>query len=242
MPAAALAPAPAASATAAPLPARAGLGLRVLRAVPFATVCVVLSAAGHVFASGGALPLPALLLGWLAICAMATAAAGRERSLRALCVGLLGAQAALHLLFQLAQPAAPGTPAMPGMAGMAAMPGMAPPEPSHAHAALLGMSAQMLAAHLLAALAAGWWLRRGEAAIWRLVRMTAKAADAAARACTAAVGSALLLAAARPGALAAPAARRLPAGWDDDGAHRLPTPLLLRHSVIRRGPPAGAYH
>ncbi|WP_232246452.1 hypothetical protein [Kitasatospora mediocidica] len=261
------APAPAAPATAAssstPLPARAGLGLRVLRAVPFATVCVVLAAAGHVLASGAAVPLPALLLGWLLTCAAAAGSAGRERSLRALCVGLAGAQAGLHLLFHLAQPAVSGTPGMrdmAGMADMAGMPGMtgtASPEPPaggaaahlavtapHAavfwwHAALLGTSPQMVAAHLLAALAAGWWLRRGEAAIWRLVRVGARAADAAARACPAALRNALLLATARPGALAAPAARTVPAGAEDD-RHRLPARLLLRHSVIRRGPPAGS--
>ncbi|MGW4898324.1 hypothetical protein ACWEQL_39710, partial [Kitasatospora sp. NPDC004240] len=39
-----------------------------------------------------------------------------------------------------------------------------------------GLTPSMLAGHLAAALVAGWWLRRGEAALWRLVRITAGAA------------------------------------------------------------------
>lgn len=247
------APAPAVPAPAkAPPPVRAGFGLRVLRAAPFATVCVVLAAAGHVFASGSPLPLPALLLGWLAVGAMAVCSAGRERSLRALCGALAVAQLGLHTLFHLSEyggSGSPGMTAMAGMAGMADMPGMAAAPPPAAtaaphavlwwHAVLLGMTPQMLGAHVLAALAAGWWLRRGEAAIWRLVRVSAKAAEAAGRACAAALNGLRLLAAAALGTPLAPSGHPLPAGADD-GRLRRPAPLLLRHSVIRRGPPTGA--
>ncbi|MDH6113823.1 hypothetical protein P3T36_005665 [Kitasatospora sp. MAP12-15] len=254
MPATARASAASAPATAAPLPpVRAGFGLRAVRAVPFATVCVALAAAGHVLATGAgtAIPLPALLFGWLAVGAAAVGTAGSERSLPALCGGLGVAQLALHMLFTHLSPhaasGASGIAEMTGMSDMAGMPGMAAvQQPAAAsvgtaavapHAGLLGMSPQMFAAHLLAALAAGWWLRRGEAAIWRLVRLGAKAAEAAGRACAAALRGARLLAAARPGGWAAPPARPIPPGTDD-GWLRLPAPL--RHSVIRRGPPTGA--
>lgn len=108
----------------------------------------------------------------------------RERSLSTITGALGAAQLGLHLLFHLAQGAgAPGMAGMPGMSSMPAMPGMpsaAAPVAPHAlgwaHALLLGLSPAMLAAHLVATVLAGWWLRQGEAAIWRLVRLTARAA------------------------------------------------------------------
>ncbi|MET9292213.1 hypothetical protein [Streptomyces sp. NPDC003077] len=108
-------------------------------------------------------------------------------------------------------------------------------EPSTMHGLL--PSLPMLLGHLLAALAAGWLLRRGEAALWRLVRLSAPAA----RAVTALVG-------ALRGALAL--LRVLLAGLVGalDGTPRAPFPygheqarpqeLLLQHSVVRRGPPS----
>lgn len=48
-----------------PAPGRAAaLDLRVLRALPFATVSVVLAVAGHALASGAGVPLGTVLLGW----------------------------------------------------------------------------------------------------------------------------------------------------------------------------------
>ncbi|MGF1429060.1 hypothetical protein ACQRUO_21435, partial [Kitasatospora sp. LaBMicrA B282] len=167
----------------------AALDLRLLRALPFATVCVVLAVAGHVAAAGAAVPAAAVLLGWTATAVPAVLAARRERSLAAITGGLALAQLGLHLLFHYAQaaPAAqpvgiPAMPAMPGMAAMPGMPGMAAGAstslPPHL---LLGLSPAMLAAHAVATAVAGWWLRRGEAALWRIVRGTAQAAAATAR-------------------------------------------------------------
>ncbi|NJP69106.1 hypothetical protein, partial [Streptomyces spiramenti] len=57
-------------------------------------------------------------------------------------------------------------------AGLAAVPG-------EVTAALVAMTAPaMLAGHLLAALAAGWLLLRGEAALWRLIRLSGEAVAA----------------------------------------------------------------
>ncbi|MDH6126388.1 hypothetical protein [Kitasatospora sp. GP82] len=278
------------------LPVRAALDLRVLRAVPFATVCVVLSATGHVLASGCPVPVSALLLGWLAVCAGAVVLAGRERSLREISGGLAVGEVALHLLFHSAQDllfhsaqagasgsaGIPGGRGMPGMAmagrtapgagvpgqfGMRLMsttagPAMATPSGAgrtvlrtatgphmvvaaapHAvvgwHTAFMGVSPAMLATHLVAALAAAWWLRRGEAALWRLVRLTAKAAQTTARACTTALGVALTLAAALVGALSGLGHRPVRT-TADGGQRRLPAAAFMRHCVIRRGPPREA--
>ncbi|MGW2248900.1 hypothetical protein ACWCXH_01665 [Kitasatospora sp. NPDC001660] len=244
-----------------PLPVRAAaLDLRVLRALPFATVCVVLAAAGHALASGGAVPLSALLSGWLLTGAVAVFGARRERSARAIVGGLAAGQGGLHVLFHAAQ-CPRRSPMRAGMDGMADMPGMggrsgapmthmvmgggAAPHTAvaathvafWAHATLLGLSPAMLAAHLAATVAAGWWLRRGEAALWTLVRLAADTASATVRACAAQLRRVLdLFVALRDGLggrAGAGGVRPVPA----DGWWGLPPSALLRHVVIRRGPP-----
>ncbi|WP_370149682.1 hypothetical protein [Streptacidiphilus sp. EB129] len=281
----------------------AALDLRVLRALPFATVCVVVSALGHCLGGGGSLPPLALLTGWLAVWALATALAGRERSLPAIAAGLAVGQLGLHLLFHLL--AGSGMGAMAGMTGgtgtagaggaagmgaMAGMPGMAagtggsaldqlaerllcgpdgspalplPPGTSAAqivsragidphlvlstaphlpfwtHASLLGLTPLMLLCHLVAAVVAGWWLRRGEAAVWRLLRLTAQLTETLAETWTAPLRTLLALAAALLrgllGALLPPGTIRR-TGLAD--APRRPRATPLRHQVTRRGPPA----
>ena len=122
---------------------------------------------------------------------------------------------------------------------MPAMPGMT--DSASAHSAMTGLlpSLPMLLDHLLAALLTGWLLRRGEAALFRLVRLSAQAATTAAegacaRSLRAALGLVRALLAGLPGAPGH--GPRLPLA-------RLTTPLppageALQHSVIRRGPPA----
>lgn len=273
----------------APLPVRAAaLDLRVLRALPFATVCVVLSAAGHALASGDRIPPSALLLGWVLVAAFAVLGARRERSARAIVGALAGGQLGLHLLFHAARggyPApvrggaggmagaagTPGTAGMPGiadmpdMAGMPGMPGMAGMADRRdaalthvtagagaahhtalaathigfwCHATLVGLSPAMLLAHLAATLAAGWWLRRGEAAVWALVRLAARTAEATGRACASQLRVVLaLFTALRDGIDAPGAAQRGAAGADRSGRAGS---AFLRHVVIRRGPPGYA--
>jgi len=103
-------------------------------------------------------------------------------------------------------------------------------------AGLLGLTPAMLLGHLAAALLAGWWLRRGEAALWRLLQLTAVAAQefAAPLRTAFALLASLLLGTAGDGRAARPSA-----GPAEDW--RLPAAAALRHSVIRRGPPVAAF-
>ncbi|KAA6220681.1 hypothetical protein CP973_00540 [Streptomyces albofaciens JCM 4342] len=128
-------------------------------------------------------------------------------------------------------------PAGPGTAGHAMDQAAASAPVAHG----LLPSLPMLLAHLLAALAAGWLLRRGEAALWRLVRLSAPAAREAAAVAEALVGALrCTLALVRvlcAGLLAAADARPVARfSYGDDQAR--PKELALQHSVVRRGPPA----
>jgi hypothetical protein len=105
---------------------------------------------------------------------------------------------------------------------------------SAVHCALAMLTVPMLLGHLLAALAAGWLLRRGDAALWRLVRLSAEAAEEwvtvralrAALYCVRALLDGLLPGAELPHVRAAAPAPRPPARTH------------LRHALQRRGPPA----
>ncbi|MFF7155740.1 hypothetical protein [Streptomyces sp. NPDC008139] len=111
---------------------------------------------------------------------------------------------------------------------------------AHAVMSLPFCSLPMFLGHLLAAVVAGWVLRRGEAALWRLIRLSVRGAAE-----LAALSPAVLCRAhALLSALAAQAAgtagvrprRRCTA---DATAARHRTVWLLRHSLARRGPPFG---
>ncbi|MFJ7593067.1 hypothetical protein ACIQZO_37965 [Streptomyces sp. NPDC097617] len=112
---------------------------------------------------------------------------------------------------------------------------------AHAHVAQVFTTAPatglfspaMLAGHLLAALAAGWLLGRGDAALFRLVELSRRSAEAAPiRPLRAALAFVRALGAGLPGASArTPQARTgsdpvVPTGRE-----------ALQHTVIRRGPP-----
>ncbi|MFC7640018.1 MFS transporter [Streptosporangium lutulentum] len=130
--------------------------------------------------------------------------AGRERSTATISVGLSILQLLLHELFAFGDPA-----------GVSLVP--------HSHGKGLGESLGMLVAHLTATLITGWWLARGEAALWALLRSARHRLTAMFR----------LLRLPRV-AVALPRAVPLPG---------TPVParaVLLRHSVSRRGPPLPA--
>ncbi|MFD7663273.1 hypothetical protein [Streptomyces sp. NPDC059788] len=133
----------------------------------------------------------------------------------------------------------PGGPMAP--AGGASGHAMGPAATASSAAHGLLPSLPMLLAHLLAALAAGWLLRRGEAALWRLVRLsapTAREASAMAEALMGALGGALALVRALcAGLLGAADARPVARFWYGHDQAR-PEELALQHSVVRRGPPA----
>ncbi|WP_051467044.1 hypothetical protein [Actinomadura oligospora] len=129
---------------------------RSARAVVFATVCLTLTAAGHAFSAGEAVPATGIGLGFALVAGIAALLAGTERSYPTIFGGLLGAQFGLHVLFVQVSD---GT-VHHGL-----------PHAAHAHG-----GAVMTLAHTLAALVTAWWLRRGEAAAWSLARRIAAAA------------------------------------------------------------------
>ncbi|WP_405439607.1 hypothetical protein OG373_20795 [Streptomyces avidinii] len=96
-------------------------------------------------------------------------------------------------------------------------------------------SPAMLAGHLLAALAAGWLLGRGDAALFRLVELSRRSAEAAPiRPLRAALAFVRAFGAGLPGA-----ASRTPQVLRTGSDPALSTGReALQHTVIRRGPPA----
>ncbi|MCC9310975.1 hypothetical protein LN042_28560 [Kitasatospora sp. RB6PN24] len=247
-----------------PGPVRAATDLRLLRAGMFSAVCVGLSTIGHVSASGMEIPWWAVAVGWGAVTAIAVPLAGRERHLPGIAVVLLAGQLGLHLLFCLAQAAAaraaeaasladlgarllctdsgshPAASIAAQLAQQAGLP--TPPVPQMAamggwDAVTGSFTASMLGVHVAAAVMMGWVLRRGEMALWRTVRLSARVADRVA----AAWPMAVLLGVLGTLALLAGLVRRVGAAcavWEVAGPAR--PGLLLRSCVIRRGPPCSA--
>jgi hypothetical protein len=119
-------------------------------------------------------------------------------------------------------------------------PSITAPGPAH-HMGLAALlpSLPMTLGHLLAALAVGWLLRRGEMAVWRAVRLSLDGARGVAeaalvRSLRAALGLVrTLLAGLTDAASEAAPDRPRTAGADEGGT----TAVVLQHSVIRRGPP-----
>jgi hypothetical protein len=91
-------------------------------------------------------------------------------------------------------------------------------------------SLSMVLGHLLAALVAGWLLRGGEAALWRLVGLSGRPL----RALLLAFALVRVLVTGVAGGPAASGLRKV--RFPEEG--RRPRSVLLRHSVARRGPPA----
>ncbi|MCX5387645.1 hypothetical protein [Streptomyces sp. NBC_00083] len=135
-----------------------------------------------------------------------------------------------------------GHAAPAGMARMSdMMPGMTGAGPAHSAslAASLLPTLPMLLCHLLAALATGWLLRRGEAALFGAVRLAGESVSAAAEdAFVRSLRRALSFVGALCAGLLAAEGQgpRVPLG--DPRATPPPAGAALQHSVIRRGPPA----
>ncbi|MFG2951546.1 hypothetical protein [Streptomyces adustus] len=201
--------------------------IRSLRAAVFAAVCVLLAVAGHGLATGDMPPLWADGAGFLVVFAAGWLLGGRERALPGITAAMLAVQAGLHTAFSrtatTAEPVMRMTRTHMGQMRMGQMPmghmrmaQMHDPTALHPHA----MTPHAVLAHVLAALVASWWLRRGEAALWSLLRRAV----------------ALL-----PGLAAwwgGPSAPFLRPAVDRAPADAVPPlTLLLRHAVSRRGPP-----
>ncbi|MGY1436725.1 hypothetical protein [Streptomyces reniochalinae] len=106
-----------------------------------------------------------------------------------------------------------------------------------ARAAVGMFDAPMLLGHLCAALLLGWLLRRGEAALWRLVRLSADAADAADE-LVAALALSRALAYVRAWHAGLPPKAPVRSGFSRPRDERAPRSVTLDHTVHRRGPPA----
>ncbi|HEV3172988.1 MAG TPA: hypothetical protein VGZ32_21760 [Actinocrinis sp.] len=148
-----------------------------LRAAVFAAVCVALAETAHRLMSHGQVPFSATLVALVAVFVLARMAAGRERGFASISAVMLLAQAALHMWFNSMQQGTAGSPAVAGCAAMPSMAGMDPASMAMCGdhyrwglMALLHTSNGMLAAHGIAAFACAWWLRHGEAALFRLAR------------------------------------------------------------------------
>ncbi|MFH9550061.1 hypothetical protein [Streptomyces sp. NPDC017435] len=188
--------------------------VRSLRAAVFAAVCVLLAAAGHGLATGDMPPPWADGAGFVAVFAAGWLLGARERSLPGIGAAMLTTQAGLHVAFGAAHSRAAAR-TMPAMRMH-----MTSAHGTHLHTHAAPMSPHATAAHVLAALAASWWLRRGEAALWSLLRWAVAFLPGLA-AWWRGTPVPLPVPSIRP---AAPAPFR-------------PRPLL-RHAVSRRGPPA----
>ncbi|GAA3938740.1 hypothetical protein GCM10023085_20200 [Actinomadura viridis] len=175
--------------------------LRLVRATVFAAVCVLLTSAGHLLASGGPVAPWTAAFGFAGVLGAALALAGHERSLATILGGLLLGQFALHSLFA---------------AGHGGHHGALPAAEDDG-----GGSLGMTAAHLLAALASAWWLRRGERQAWRLARQAARV-----------LALPFLLVTVTPGAPARSAA------VPPCPPRVRPAVAVLRHVLVLRGPPA----
>jgi hypothetical protein len=206
---------------------------RAIRAALFAVVCVGVAAVLHGMADGCQPSWPELGLGVPAVWLAAWPALGRERSGWELTAGLGAMQVGLHYLFTYvgSTAVAPRTPtvpmsAMPDMPiSMPSMPGMTAPTLTHPS----GIA--MFAAHVLAVVICGWWLRQGERDFFALCRVAAALAAAPLHRLTDAIAALR--------ALARVATRddvpRSPCALPNDGLRHRRTPLLT--SVTFRGPP-----
>ncbi|MFE0651631.1 hypothetical protein ACFVZH_23885 [Streptomyces sp. NPDC059534] len=246
------------------------LAPRLLRAAVFTAVCVVLSALGHALAACAGIAAWTLLAGFLGVFGIAVLFTGRERSLGFVIGALAGGQLGLHVLFGLGQrrltlsPEADdtlvrmaarlvcgaGTGAI-GPADAARIvrdAGLDPAAaPSHAgHTAAPAASTEllpslpMLLGHLLAALATGWLLRRGDHALRRLVELSGQSAtELAETALVRSLRAALrLVRALLAGLPTDPRTGPRPAVRAAGDSSPPPVAEALRNTVIRRGPPA----
>lgn len=225
-----------------------GRTLRSARAAVCAAVCVGVSAAGHLWMSGSAIAPWALVLAALTVGGACYALAGRQRGFGSIAGLMLVGELGLHLLFSATQhssaAAASSMPWMPDMSRIR----MAHPVPAtawlcgghgmggagtSAGGAMASMpwlcahdSAGMIAVHAAAGLLCAWWLWRGEAATFHLLR-------------TLAAFALPLLLLAWAGAPAVPDRTRVVP--DDPGAHVPTVRGLLGHALVRRGPPSPVF-
>ncbi|MEV1048569.1 hypothetical protein [Streptomyces sp. NPDC049916] len=225
-----------------------GTHLRTARAALFTALVVTLSTASHVLLSGVPLPLTAVALLAAAVFAVAFALAGRERGFRPIAGLLVPLELAADTLFTTGQHlcygAAGGPVAGPlravgfdvlcggGEVGAVGTPLAGVAGAGDRAAALLAQPGPavpwlLLAAHVAVGLLAAAWLRRGEAALARLLRAAALLTFRPLLVAVAVVRA----------SVPSPGRRPRPAGR----THPLPAARLLVHCLGRRGPPLALY-
>ncbi|MFG2577181.1 hypothetical protein [Streptomyces sp. NPDC048481] len=229
----------------------ASMGVRSLRAAVFAVLCVLLAAGGHALATGAAPTAWVQTAAVVPVFASACLLGGRERSLAGIGAAMLATQGALHLAFHTAGPhsgmVAHGMRTPPSAAHPLTLHAPASPALTSHAPALHALSPHALsphalsphvlaphagtphgtAAHVVAALALTWWLKRGEAALWSLLRWAVALVPG--------LGAWWRLVLGFRGGARTPGRVRPAAG-----RARPPRPARLRHAVQRRGPPTGA--
>ncbi|MFE4924809.1 hypothetical protein [Streptomyces sp. NPDC056661] len=188
---------------------RASPSVRSVRAVVFAVLSVLLAAGGHVLATGAAPPVWVQAVGFVPVFAGGCLLGGRERSLAAIGGGTLAAQGGLHVAFDAGRPHA--------VLGMHTMQGV---RMAHQHA----LTPHASAVHIATAVLVTWWLRRGEAGLWSLLRRA-----------VAWVPGLVVRWHVRRGLCVAPVSMGFAHGIA--GELRPTRQVLLRHAVHRRGPP-----
>jgi hypothetical protein len=221
----------------------AGTQLRGARAAIFTALVVTLSAASHVLLSRVPLPLTAVLLVAAGVFAVAYALAGRERGFWPIAGLLVPLELAADTAFTAGQHACYGLSGGPVAGSLRAvgvdvlcgdavgtpLSGVAVPETAAAallHSADPSVPWLLLAAHVAVGLLAAAWLRRGEAALARVLRAVAVSTFRPLLVAWAVVSARGLAPRRTPRAGARPRT----------AAHR----RLLVHSVGRRGPPRRA--
>lgn len=224
----------------------AGTQLRGVRAAFFTALVVTLSVASHVLLSGVPLPLTAVLLVAGVVFAAAYALAGRERGFWAIAGLLVPLELAADTVFTVGQDTCYGPSGGPvagslravgldvlcGDAVGAPLPGVSVPDSAVAalvHSPDPAVPWLLLTAHVAVGLTAAGWLRRGEAALARLLRATATLTFRPLLVACAVVAAAVRGdGGPRGGAVRA------------RGRARVSRARLLVHSVGRRGPPCRA--
>ncbi|MCO8305899.1 hypothetical protein [Streptomyces sp. RKCA744] len=220
-----------------------GPQLRAVRAALFTALCVTLSSASHVLLSRVPLPLGTVAALSVAVFALAYALAGRERGFWSIAALLIPLELAADTIFTTGQQACYGESGGPVAGSLRSMgvtvlcgggdlggplPGVSQNGVATPLAATVNSATPwlLLAAHVAVGLLASAWLRRGEAAVGRLLGALAAFAFRP-----------LLLAA----AVRAAAFRPLrPAPRPARPVRPAPALPLLMHSVVRRGPPCSA--
>nr|WP_243982891.1 hypothetical protein [Streptomyces sp. NEAU-YJ-81] len=221
-----------------------GPQLRAVRAALFTALCVTLSSASHVLLSRTPLPLGTVAALSVAVFAVAYALAGRERGFWSIATLLIPLELAADTIFTTGQQACYGQSGGPVAGSLRSMgvtvlcgggdlgsplPGVSQNGVGTPLAAAVSSATPwlLLAAHVAVGLIASAWLRRGEAALSRLLASLAAFAFRP-----------LLLAVAVHAAALRP--RRRPAPRTVRPVRPAPALPLLVHSVVRRGPPCSA--